>query len=222
MSRRTARFLPLVATCLAAAALFPAPGARAAETAAPAVSGGDLVYSDAGTACVGDFNAVGGGSYYLLMPGYCTQGTSYWYADAARTVPIGPTAGSGFPSDDSGLVRYADPDPAPPGTVGDVDVTGAGNAYIGESVSMPVPGSTGTHSGVVTNLDATLNTGEGTVYGLIETTVCKEAGGRMGPLISGSTALGIPVAASGDCTSGGTSYFRPVTEVLQAYGLSVY
>lgn len=226
MTRRLARLIATTAaTCLAGLGPFLASGAQAAapsaQPSAAAVSGGELVYSDAGTACVGDFNAQGGGSYYLLMPGRCTQGTSYWYADAAHTVPIGPTSGSGFPGADAGLVRYEDTDPAPPGTVGDIDITSAGNAYVGEPVSVPSPAG-GTHSGVVTNVNATVNMGGTIFYGLIETTVCVEPGDRMGPLISGSTALGIPLAASGDCTSGGGSFFQPVTETLQTYGLSIY
>lgn len=34
--------------------------------------------------------------------------------------------------------------------------------------------------------------------------------------------LGLLSGGSGHCASGGLSFFRPITEVLSAYGLSVY
>ena len=43
-----------------------------------------------------------------------------------------------------------------------------------------------------------------------------------GPLYSGTTALGLTSGGSGNCTSGGVTYFQPVTEPLSVYGMSVY
>ena len=57
---------------------------------------------------------------------------------------------------------------------------------------------------------------------MIKTTVCAEGGDSGGPLYAGSVALGLTSGGSGDCTSGGTTYFQPVVEALNAYGVSVY
>ena len=83
--------------------------------------------------------------------------------------------------------------------------------------------TTGIHSGTVTALNATVNYGGGDIVsGLIQTTVCAEPGDSGGPLYSGTTALGLTSGGSGNCTSGGTTFFQPVTEALSAYGVSVY
>ena len=69
---------------------------------------------------------------------------------------------------------------------------------------------------------STVNYAEGSVSGLIRTTVCAEPGDSGGSLFAGSTALGLTSGGSGNCSSGGTTYFQPVTEVLSRYGVSVY
>ena len=84
-------------------------------------------------------------------------------------------------------------------------------------------GSTsGTHSGTVTALNQTVNYSEGSVSGMIQTTVCAEPGDSGGPLYAGSNALGLTSGGSGDCTSGGVTFFQPVTAALTAYGVNVY
>ena len=67
-----------------------------------------------------------------------------------------------------------------------------------------------------------MNYAEGSVYGLIRTTVCAEGGDSGGPLYSGTVAYGLTSGGSGNCTSGGVTYFQPVTEPLGVYGVSVY
>jgi hypothetical protein len=82
--------------------------------------------------------------------------------------------------------------------------------------------TTGIHSGKVTALNSTVNYSEGSVSGLIRTTVCAEPGDSGGSLYSGSTANGLTSGGSGNCTSGGVTYFQPVVEPLSAYGVSVF
>ena len=77
------------------------------------------------------------------------------------------------------------------------------------------------HSGTVTQLNATVNYAEGSVSGLIRTTVCAEGGDSGGPLYAGGTAYGLTSGGSGNCSRGGVTYFQPVTEALNAYGVSV-
>jgi len=54
------------------------------------------------------------------------------------------------------------------------------------------------------------------------TNICAEPGDSGGPLYAGSTALGITSGGSGNCRSGGVTFFQPVVEVLNRYGVRVY
>jgi streptogrisin B len=57
---------------------------------------------------------------------------------------------------------------------------------------------------------------------MIQTTVCAEPGDSGGPLYDGTKALGITSGGSGDCKSGGTTFYQPVPEAANAYGVTVY
>ena len=57
---------------------------------------------------------------------------------------------------------------------------------------------------------------------LIQTNVCAEPGDSGGPLYDGTKALGLTSGGSGDCSTGGTTFFQPVTEAASAYGVTVY
>ncbi|MFI6286203.1 S1 family peptidase [Streptomyces sp. NPDC051018] len=185
------------------------------------ISGGDAVYA-AAWRCSAGFNVRSGSTYYLLTAGHCTEGAGTWYANSARTTAIGPTAGSSFPGNDYGLVRYSNAALPRPGTVAGVDITAAASATVGMAVTRR-GSTTGIHSGTVTGLNATVNYGGGDiVQGLIRTNVCAEPGDSGGPLYSGTRAIGLTSGGSGNCRSGGTTFFQPVTEALGAYGVSVY
>ncbi|WP_330238202.1 S1 family peptidase [Streptomyces sp. NBC_00525] len=185
------------------------------------LAGGDAIYAP-GWRCSLGFNVRSGSTYYFLTAGHCTDGNPPWYTNSSNSTYIGPTVGSSFPVNDYGIVRYDNTSLAHPGTVGSVDITGAANAAVGMSVTRR-GSTTGTHSGTVTGLNATVNYGGGdVVYGMIKTNVCAEGGDSGGPLYSGSKAIGLTSGGSGDCRSGGTTFFQPVTEALNAYGVSLY
>ncbi|MFC8831342.1 S1 family peptidase [Streptomyces sp. NPDC057137] len=184
------------------------------------LSGGDAIYSPTGR-CSAGFNVRSGTTDYFLTAGHCTEGNPNWYTNSARTTLIGPTAGSSFPGNDYGIVRYSNASVSRPGTVGSIDITSAANATVGLSVTRR-GSTTGTHSGTVQGLNATVNYGGGDVVsGLIRTNVCAEPGDSGGPLYSGSRAIGLTSGGSGNCSSGGTTYFQPVVEALNAYGVSI-
>ncbi|OEJ38330.1 streptogrisin [Streptomyces agglomeratus] len=186
------------------------------------LAGGDAIYATSWR-CSAGFNVRNSaGTYFFVTAGHCTDGNPPWYTNSSRTTSIGPTAGSSFPGNDYGLVRYANTSLAHPGTVGSQDITSAANATVGMSVTRR-GSTTGTHSGSVTGLNATVNYGGGDiVYGMIRTNVCAEPGDSGGPLYSGTRAIGLTSGGSGNCSSGGTTFFQPVTEALSAYGVSVY
>jgi hypothetical protein len=54
--------------------------------------------------------------------------------------------------------------------------------------------------------------------------VCAEPGDSGGSLVTNSgtrRAVGMTSGGSGNCSSGGTTFFQPVTEALSAYGVSL-
>ncbi|MET7534198.1 S1 family peptidase [Streptomyces goshikiensis] len=185
------------------------------------VSGGDAIYATSWRCSLG-FNVRSGSTYYTLTAGHCTDGAGTWWSDSARTAVVGSTVGSSFPTNDYGLIKYASNTPVPPGTVGSQDITSAVDPTLNMSVTRR-GSTTGIHSGTVTGLNATVNYGGGDiVYGMIRTNVCAEPGDSGGPLYSGARAVGLTSGGSGNCSSGGTTFFQPVVEALSAYGVSVY
>ncbi|ATL26643.1 S1 family peptidase [Streptomyces formicae] len=185
------------------------------------ISGGDAIYASSWRCSLG-FNVRNGSTYYFLTAGHCTDGAGTWWSNSAKTTVLGTTSGSSFPTNDYGIVKYTNNSVTKSGTVGSQDITSAADPTVGQTVTRR-GSTTGTHSGRVTALNQTVNYGGGdVVYGMIKTTVCAEPGDSGGPLYAGSTALGLTSGGSGNCSSGGTTFFQPVTEALRAYNVSVY
>ncbi len=176
---------------------------------------GDAIYGS-GYRCSLGFNVVSGSTYYFLTAGHCGNVAKTWYANSAQSTPIGPTVGSTFPGNDYALVRYDNTSLSHPGGFT------AADAYVGEPVKRS-GSTTGTKSGTVTALDVTVHySGGGTVRGMIQTNVCAEPGDSGGALYDGTKALGITSGGSGNCSSGGTTFYQPVPEALAKYKVSLY
>ncbi|MFJ7902476.1 S1 family peptidase [Streptomyces sp. NPDC096198] len=186
-------------------------------------SGGDAIYASSWRCSLGFNVQDSSGNSYFLTAGHCTDGAGTWWTSTSHSTTLGTTAGSSFPGNDYGIVRYTNSSVTKSGTVGSVDITSAATPSVGTTVYRR-GSTTGVHSGRVTALNATVNYGSGDVVsGLIQTTVCAEPGDSGGPLYSnGGVAYGLTSGGSGDCTSGGTTFFQPVTEALSAYGVHVY
>ncbi|GAA0707760.1 S1 family peptidase [Dactylosporangium roseum] len=188
----------------------------------PTISGGQAIYSG-GSRCSLGFNVVSGSTYYFLTAGHCTNIGSTWTTSSGSV--LGTRTGTSFPGNDYGIVRYA-AGVSHPGNVSLYngsfqEITSAGAAAVGQSVRRS-GSTTGVRGGSVTQLDATVNYSQGRVTGLIRTTVCAEPGDSGGSLFAGTTALGLTSGGSGNCSSGGVTYFQPVTEPLSVYGVSIY
>ncbi|MFI8950573.1 S1 family peptidase [Streptomyces sp. NPDC053750] len=195
---------------------------RTPGTFSKLIQGGDAIYASSWRCSLGFNVRSSNGTEYFLTAGHCTDGAGTWYSNSGRTTVIGSTAGSSFPGNDYGLVRYSG-SVSRPGTANGVDITRAATPSVGTTVIRD-GSTTGTHSGRVTALNATVNYGGGDIVGgLIQTTVCAEPGDSGGALYgSNGTAYGLTSGGSGNCSSGGTTFFQPVTEALSAYGVSVY
>jgi streptogrisin B len=181
----------------------------------PLVSAGDAIYGGQYRCSLG-FNVTKGGGYYFLTAGHCGKVANTWYTDSAHRTPIGPTVGYSFPGNDYALVQYSNTSLSHPGGYS------AANAFVGEKVTRD-GSTTGVHSGTVQALNVTVRyQGGGKVSGMIQTNVCAEPGDSGGPLYDGTKAIGLTSGGSGDCRTGGTTFFQPVTEALAAYGVSIY
>ncbi|SCG53105.1 streptogrisin B [Micromonospora echinaurantiaca] len=190
---------------------------RASGVFRPLLAAGDAIYGG-GYRCSLGFNVVSGNTYYFLTAGHCGDVANTWYTNSSQTTLIGATVGSSYPGNDYALVRYDNASLSHPGGFSVAD------AYVGESVKR-TGSTTGTRSGTVTALNVSvryIGQGGGKVSGMIQTNVCAEPGDSGGPLYDGSKALGITSGGSGDCRSGGTTFYQPVREAVNAYGVTVY
>lgn len=174
-----------------------------------------------GGRCSAGFNVTDGQRDFILTAGHCGPADTLWFADGRGGRQLGTTVRTEFPGSDFSLVAYASDragDGADVVAVGGgrgVRITGAADPTVGQRVFRS--GSTsGLRDGQVTGLDATVNYPEGTVTGLVRTDVCAEPGDSGGPLFSEGIALGVTSGGSGDCTTGGTTFFQPVTKALAA------
>ncbi|MFJ5100159.1 S1 family peptidase [Streptomyces sp. NPDC088554] len=189
------------------------------------IAGGEAIYAGGGGRCSLGFNVRSGSTYYALTAGHCTDVSSTWYTNSGQTATLGSRAGSSFPTNDYGLINSTSA--LADGRVSLYngsyqDITSAANPTVGQRVQRS-GSTTGLHSGTVTALNATVNYGGGDIVsGLIQTNVCAEPGDSGGALFAGTTALGLTSGGSGNCTSGGTTFFQPVVEALNTYGVSVF
>jgi streptogrisin B len=188
----------------------------------PLIAGGQSVYAG-GVRCSLGANAHLGSVYYFISAGHCVSAGATWSADG---VVIGARTAVSFPTNDYGLVRYTNTQIPHPSAVythpGLLNINGYGNATVGMAVCRS-GATTGVRCGRVTALNATVNYSEGSVTGLIRTNICAEPGDSGGPLYVAATGilLGILSGGSGNCTTGGVSYYQPIGEILSAYGVTL-
>ncbi|WP_031068700.1 S1 family peptidase [Streptomyces sp. NRRL WC-3742] len=184
--------------------------------------GGDAYYIDNAARCSIGFPVTQGGQPGFVSAGHCGQPGSN--ATDASGYSIGTFQGSTFPGNDYSWVAAGSDWTAQPQVNdyagGAVTVAGSAEQSIGGSVCRS-GSTTGWHCGTVQDLDATVNYAEGSVYGLTRTTVCAEPGDSGGSFISGNQAQGVTSGGSGDCSSGGETYFQPVNPILGVYGLTL-
>ncbi|MGI5401787.1 S1 family peptidase [Streptomyces sp. CA-135486] len=191
------------------------------------VNGAVPIFSRDGR-CSAGFNVTDGRDTFILTAGHCGPVGTTWFGDRRAEQRIGTTIGSTFPGSDFSLVRYENGETLSPGGSNIVDIgggrgvqiNGAADPVVGQRVFRS--GSTsGFRDGKVTALNATVNYPEGTVTGLIETTVCAEPGDSGGPLISEGLAIGVTSGGNGDCATGGVTFFQPATKALEALGVKL-
>ncbi|WP_432247307.1 S1 family peptidase [Streptomyces sanyensis] len=190
------------------------------------LEGGDAIFGG-GARCSLGFNVVtGGGAPGFLTAGHCAVSSARW-SEEPGGAPVGTVRAATFPGDgDFALVTYDDPATEAPSSVDlgngqTLDIRGPAEAAVGLEV-FRMGSTTGLNGGRVTGLGATVNYPEGTVTGLVQTDVCAEPGDSGGALFTrDGAAIGLTSGGSGDCTSGGETFFHPVTTALAAVGARI-
>ncbi|GAA2411222.1 hypothetical protein GCM10010420_45130 [Streptomyces glaucosporus] len=190
----------------------------------PFVAGGDAITSG-GSRCSAGFNARKGDEFFIVTAGHCTDKGATWNSGGSSRQRVGTAVESSFPGDDYAVIKYENPAVPHPAAVNLYDgrtqeIKSAGQAFVGQKVQRS-GSTTGLHGGTVTGLNATVNYPQGRVHGLIRTNVCAEPGDSGGALFAGGVAVGLTSGGNGDCDNGGTTFFQPVTEVLEKFGLTV-
>jgi streptogrisin D len=202
-------------------------------TAGTFTSGGQGIQDKAeNTRCSIGFNVRNAaGARFFVTAGHCGNEVTSWDKAADGTY-LGTVKESSFPGNDYAIVTYKNPDVTPYGTVwvngAEEQITSSRYPVAGEPVSRA--GTTSTDLvGKVLTLNNTVNYQEGTVTGLVKTTLCAENGDSGGALFSGTVALGITSgstnpgqACSDNVASDQRTYYQPVQEVLDHAGLTVY
>lgn len=183
------------------------------------VRGGDAYLINNAARCSVGFSVTTG----FVSAGHC--GTTGATATTTSGALLGTFAGSVFPGNgDYSYIRGSSGNTFS-GTInnyagGSIAVAGSTASAVGASICRS-GSTTGVHCGTVRALGATVTYSQGRVTGLTQTNVCAEPGDSGGPFYSGSQAQGVTSGGSGDCTSGGTTYFQPVNEILSAYSLTL-
>lgn len=178
------------------------------------VVGGNAFIIGSRSRCSVGFAVTGG----FITAGHCGR------TGATTSNPTGTFAGASFPGNDHAFVRTG----AGTNLLGQVNnysggrvqVAGSTPALVGAAVCRS-GSTTGWHCGYVTALNSSVTYPEGTVRGLIRTTVCAEPGDSGGSLLAGNQAQGVTSGGSGNCRTGGTTYFQSVGPILDAYGLTL-
>ncbi|MEU8301271.1 S1 family peptidase [Micromonospora sp. NPDC048909] len=180
------------------------------------VRGGDAYYM--GGRCSVGFSVTGG----FVTAGHC--GTTGTATQGYNQVAQGTFRGSSFPGNDYAWVQTNSnwtPQPWVNNySGGNVTVAGSTEAAVGAAICRS-GSTTGWRCGSIQAKNQTVNYAEGSVSGLTRTNACAEPGDSGGSWLSGQQAQGVTSGGSGNCTSGGTTYFQPVNEILSAYGLTL-
>ncbi|TDP98055.1 S1 family peptidase [Labedaea rhizosphaerae] len=210
------RLLVLLATLL----LCATPATAATRSAAP-LGGGSHLYSVAGTrGCTAGFAALGSsGSWYLIANQGCgSTGTTVY---SGNGVLVGTITAGQTTSGAAVVLVTNHTDWTLVGWVGGgVTLTGSTQAPVGASVCL-IGTATGYHCGTIQARNVTVSFPTGVLTGLTRTNVCVEPGDTAVSFVSGSQAQGVLVGGSGNCTSGGTSFFAPLNPIFAQYGLTL-
>ncbi|MFC6085493.1 S1 family peptidase [Sphaerisporangium aureirubrum] len=183
--------------------------------------GGDAYYINNSARCSIGFSVTRGSTPGFVSAGHC--GSAGASTTGFNQVSQGTFQGSSFPTNDYSWISVNSnwtPQPWVAGSGGNVTVTGSTVAVEGTSICRS-GSTTGWRCGTVQQRNTSVTYAQGTVYEVTRTNACAQPGDSGGSFISGTQAQGMTSGGSGNCTTGGTTYFQPVNEALSVYGLTL-
>ncbi|MFI8367892.1 carbohydrate-binding protein [Streptomyces sp. NPDC085466] len=186
------------------------------------IRGGDAYYMGGGGRCSVGFAVTRGTTQGFATAGHC--GRAGQSTSGFNQVAQGTFQASVFPGSDMAWVAANSSWTSTPYVKGaggaNVQVTGSVLQTVGSSVCRS-GSTTGWHCGTIQQHNTSVTYPEGTISGVTRTTVCAEPGDSGGSYISGSQAQGVTSGGSGNCSSGGTTFFQPLNPILSNYGLTL-
>ncbi len=181
--------------------------------------GGDAYYPGNARCSIGF--AVNGG---FVTAGHCGGVGTNTFANGVGQIAQGTVRGSTFPGNDFAWVQTNGSWVSRPWVNnyggGTANVAGSNEAAVNSSVCRS-GSTTGWHCGTIQARGVTVNYSQGAVYNLTQTNACCEAGDSGGSWLTGDQAQGVTSGGSGNCTSGGQTFFQPLNPILSNYGLSL-
>jgi streptogrisin C len=183
--------------------------------------GGQAIRNSSSRCSLG-FNATSGSTRYVITAGHCGNLGGTWSGSGGT---IGTVANSSFPTNDYARIRVTQAAAVSTALVdryssgSDVTVGGSTGGSNGAAVCRS-GSTTGWRCGSITGLNQTVCYSQGCVGQTIRTNVCAEPGDSGGSLVtspgSGTrvNAAGLTSGGSGNCSSGGTTYYQPINEAL--------
>ncbi|MEV6963287.1 carbohydrate-binding protein [Streptomyces sp. NPDC051207] len=186
------------------------------------ITGGEAYYIDGSARCSVGFSVTKDQQQGFVTAGHCgkpgAKTTGHNKADQ------GSFQASTFPGQDMAWVAVNDSWTATADVKGEgdtkVQVTGSVQALVGASVCRS-GSTTGWHCGTVEQHETSVSYSEGTVDGLTQTTVCAEPGDSGGPFVAGAQAQGVTSGGTGDCKTGGTTFYQPVNPMLEKFQVTL-
>jgi streptogrisin C len=186
------------------------------------------------------YNIIGGDAYYMSSGGRCSVGFSVLprgFVTAGHCGTVGTTTRgfnnaqqgvfqrSNFPGADAAYVATNTNWTVRPWVRQSSSqvyvVRGSQVAAIGATVCRS-GSTTGWRCGSITHRNQTVNYPQGAVHGLTRTTACAQPGDSGGSFVAANgQAQGVTSGGSGNCTSGGITFFQPVNPMLSSYGLTL-
>jgi streptogrisin D len=188
------------------------------------LGGGEAIYgTNNGARCSVGFSVTNGSSYFFLTAGHCTNGSATWYENSSRTSGVETLCPRQLPGQ-----RLRDRDDAQRRLRRRLALQRQrpGHHRLRQRVREPDGAAQWQHhrpaqrSGDCPERHRELRRRLGQ-RPHPDHRLCG-AGRPGGSLFAGSTAQGLTSGGSGNWTTGGTTYFQPVTEALSVYGVRVY
>ena len=186
------------------------------------IVGGDAFTMGGGRCSIGFAATDSSGNDGFVTAGHCgTVGTSATSEDGSGS---GVFEESIFPGNDAAFVSST----SNWGVTNLVNTYDGSNQTVGGSEEAPIGSAvcrsgstTGWECGSIEARGESVSYPEGTVEDMTRTDACAEPGDSGGSFIAGDQAQGVTSGGSGNCSSGGTTYYQEINPALDTWGLDL-